>query len=155
MLFPVCSWYTQICSLITFLAAWTLCSRCRNQFAHLSVLMLLWPLRNISCQGWKRSNVLRRMRILSVLKFGFGRRVCARRGGISVKLSLSTGIPKAICVGASRNSHIVWLSSSVRLMMVVEKQSSRKFSRLMSWPTRRRRKQIINGDIINQEITNA
>ena len=27
MLFPVRSWYTQICSLITFLAAWTLCSR--------------------------------------------------------------------------------------------------------------------------------
>ena len=52
MLFPVRSWYTQICSLITFLAAWTLCSRCRNQFAHLSVLMLIWPLRNVSCQGW-------------------------------------------------------------------------------------------------------
>ena len=37
--FMQCGWCTQICSLVTFLAAWTLCSQCCNQFAHMFVLM--------------------------------------------------------------------------------------------------------------------
>ena len=51
MLFPAARLRTHISSLITFLAASTLCSRCRNQIAYVCVFMCALALHNVSCQG--------------------------------------------------------------------------------------------------------
>lgn len=44
---------------ITFLAACTLSSRCRNQYAHMCVLMCALAPTHVSCQGCKRHGKLR------------------------------------------------------------------------------------------------
>ena len=51
ILFPAAWQCTQICSLITFSAAWTLSSQCHNQFVDMCVLMCTLALRSVSCQG--------------------------------------------------------------------------------------------------------